>query len=62
MLKDAVLRTLQANEIAGIGALLVHAISDQAKRFYERYGFAPSEVEPMTLMITLKEAKAECGL
>jgi hypothetical protein len=42
-------------------ALLAHAISDRAKRFCERHGFTASEVEPMTLMITLREAKAELG-
>ena len=57
LLKDAVLPTLQAANIAGIRALLVHAISDPAKRFYEAYGFIASPVDPMTLMITLVEAE-----
>ena len=57
LLKDAVLRTLQAAEISGIRALLVHAISDAAKRFYEAYGFIASPVDPMTVMITLVEAE-----
>ena len=57
LLKDAVLRTMQAAEIAGIRALLVHAISDAAKRFYETYGFIASPVDPMTVMITLTEAE-----
>jgi GNAT superfamily N-acetyltransferase len=57
LLKDAVLRTLQAAEIAGIRALLVHAISDAAKRFYENYGFIVSPLDPMTVMITLSEAQ-----
>lgn len=57
LLKDAVLRTLQAANIAGIRALLVHAISDSAKRFYEAYGFIASPVDPMTVMITLVEAE-----
>jgi len=35
----------------------VHAISDEAKRFYERHGFVESRVDPMTLMITVAEAK-----
>lgn len=56
LLRDAVLRTLQAADIAGIRAMLVHAISDEAKRFYERCGFQPSPVDPMTLMITLRDA------
>jgi GNAT superfamily N-acetyltransferase len=56
LLRDAVLRTLQAAEIGGIRAILVHAISEDAKRFYERYGFTASPIEPMTLMITISDA------
>lgn len=56
LLRDAVLRTMQAAEIAGIRAILVHAISESAKRFYERSGFIPSPIDPMTLMITVAEA------
>ena len=58
MLRDAILRTMQAAEVAGISAVLVHAISEKAKGFYTSQGFSPSGVEPMTLMITLKEAVA----
>jgi len=57
LLRDAVLRTLQAADIAGIRAMLVHAISEDAKRFYERCGFRPSPVDPMTLMITMRDAR-----
>ena len=57
LLRDAVLRTIQAVEIAGIRALLVHAISERAKRFYEKWGFIASPLEPMTLMITVAEAR-----
>jgi GNAT superfamily N-acetyltransferase len=56
LLRDAVLRILQAAEIAGIRALLVSAISANAKRFYERYGFISSPANPQTLMITVTEA------
>jgi GNAT superfamily N-acetyltransferase len=56
LLKDAVLRTVQAAEIAGIRAILVHAISESAKRFYERLGFMESPSNPMTLMITIRAA------
>jgi GNAT superfamily N-acetyltransferase len=61
LLRDAVLRTIQAAEIAGIRAILVHAISDGAKRFYEKYGFHTSPVDPMTVMITLAEADRMLG-
>ena len=57
LLRDAVLRTLQAADIAGIRAILVHAISEDAKKFYERCGFTPSPVDPTTLMITFADAK-----
>jgi len=56
LLRDAVLRTLHAAELAGIRAMLVHAISEDAKLFYERCGFQPSPIDPMTLMITLRDA------
>jgi GNAT superfamily N-acetyltransferase len=56
LLRDAILRTLQAAEIAGVRAILVHAISDRARRFYEECGFAASPMDPMTLMITVAEA------
>jgi GNAT superfamily N-acetyltransferase len=61
LLRDAVLRTLQAAEIAGVRALLVHAISDSAKRFYESYGFRESPVEPMTVMIAIADAARIVG-
>lgn len=56
LLRDAILRTLQAAEIAGIRAILVHAISERAKQFYEKWGFVASPVDPMTLMVTVAEA------
>jgi GNAT superfamily N-acetyltransferase len=57
LLRDAVLRTLQAARLGGIRAILVHAISEEAKRFYERHGFVASPVDPMTLMITVADAE-----
>ena len=57
LLRDAILRTMQAADIGGIRAMLVHAISEDARRFYERCGFQPSPVDPMTLMITMRDAR-----
>ncbi len=57
LLRDAVFRTIQAAEIVGIRALLVHAISMEAKRFYQYFGFQPSQVETMTLMATLSSLR-----
>ena len=56
LLRDAILRTLQASEIAGIRAILVHAISEDAKQFYEKCGFNDSPVDPMTLMVKVNDA------
>ncbi len=56
LLRDAILRTLQAAEIGGIRAMLVHAISEDAKRFYEGSGFIVSPLDPMILMITMADA------
>jgi GNAT superfamily N-acetyltransferase len=56
LLRDAVLRIVLAAEIVGIRAILVHAISDTAKAFYEKYGFIASPVDPLTVMITVAEA------
>jgi hypothetical protein len=42
---------------ARAGALLVHALHDSAKQFYEHYGFQASSVHPMTLMLRLNSAK-----
>jgi GNAT superfamily N-acetyltransferase len=58
LLADAVKRTICAAEFAGIRAIVVHAISGEAKRFYEQHGFVESPVAPMTMMITLKDARA----
>jgi hypothetical protein len=57
LIRDAIVRTLQAAEIAGIRAILVDAISEEAKRFYERHGFLVSPVDPMLLMITVADAE-----
>jgi GNAT superfamily N-acetyltransferase len=62
MLKDAVLLTLQAAEIAGLRALAVHAKDDEATAFYERYGFIPSPTDPYHLLALLKDVKKDLGI
>ncbi len=58
LLQDAVLRTAQAADIMGIRGLLVHAISEDAKAFYEHYGFQCAPNHPMTLVLSLKRGGA----
>jgi GNAT superfamily N-acetyltransferase len=57
LLKDAVLRTLQAAEIAGIRALVVHAKDDSAKAFYQRFDFIPSPTDPLHLFVLPKDLR-----
>jgi len=54
LLQDAVVRTAQAGSILGIRGLLVHALSIEAKAFYEHHGFVASPTQPMTLILSLK--------
>jgi predicted N-acetyltransferase YhbS len=61
LLRDAVLRVVGAAGTIGVRALLVHAISDEAKAFYEHWGFQASAADSMTLMITIEEAKRMLG-
>jgi GNAT superfamily N-acetyltransferase len=58
LLKDAMLRTLRAAEIAGIRALAVHAKDDDARGFYERFDFLPSPTDPYHLFLLLKDVKS----
>lgn len=58
MMKDAILRTLQAAEIAGIRAMAVHAKHEAARQFYEHFDFAPSASDPLHLMALLKDLRA----
>ncbi|HLH20599.1 MAG TPA: GNAT family N-acetyltransferase [Bryobacteraceae bacterium] len=61
LLKDALLRTLQAAEIAGIRAFAVHAKDDTAKAFYEHFDFVPSPSDPYHLFLLLKDVRAMLG-
>ncbi len=58
LLKDAMLRTLQAADIAGIRAFAVHAKDDEARAFYEHFDFVPSPSDPFHLFRLLKDIRA----
>ena len=61
LLKDALLRTAQAAEIAGIRALLVHAKDDEARAWYEQFDFEPSPTDPYHLFLLMKDLRAILG-
>ena len=58
LLWDAVNRAVAVSQNAGVRALLVHALHEKARQFYEHYGFQPSPTHPMTLMLRLSSVKA----
>lgn len=58
LLKDALLRTAQAADIAGIRCLLVHAKDDAARRRYESGDVEPSPTDPYHLFLMLKDLKS----
>jgi GNAT superfamily N-acetyltransferase len=57
LLKDAMQRTMQAADIAGIRAFAVHAKDDEAKSFYEHFGFTPLPSDPYHLFRLLKDLR-----
>lgn len=57
LLKDAMLRTLAASEIAGLRAFAVHAKDDEARAFYEHFNFIASPSDPLHLFVLLKDLR-----
>jgi GNAT superfamily N-acetyltransferase len=57
LLKDALMRTAQAADIAGIRCLLVHAKDEAARQWYESWEFEPSPTDPYHLFLLIKDLK-----
>lgn len=62
LLKDAMIRTLAASEIAGLRAFAVHAKDDEARSFYRHFDFIESPSDPMHLFLLLKNLRALLGV
>jgi GNAT superfamily N-acetyltransferase len=58
LLKDAIQRTLAADDIAGIRALAVHAKDEAARSFYVHFGFVESPTDPLHLFVLLKDVRS----
>ena len=58
MFRDAARRVAQAADAIGIRGIVVHAISEEARRFYIALGFDPCPAEAMTLVVTLRDIRA----
>ena len=61
LLRDALLRAVAVARDAGVFAILLHAISPEAKQFYLSRGFVQSPLQPMTLMMTLETVRVVLG-
>jgi GNAT superfamily N-acetyltransferase len=57
LLRDALLRTLGAADAVGIRAILLHAMTDDAKHFYLQHGCSESPIDPMAMMIPLADVE-----
>lgn len=57
LLRDAVTRIGQAAHIMGVRGILVQAIDEDAKGFYEAFGFVPSTTTPMILILPVAQSK-----
>ncbi len=58
MLRDAMMRAVTVSGNTGVFAILVHALTDQAKQFYLSRGFVESPLQPMTLMMTIETIRS----
>jgi len=58
LVQDAARRVIQAADAIGVRGMIVHALSAEARAFYERTGFEPSPLDPMVLMVTLADLRA----
>lgn len=58
LLRDAMLRAVSVASDAGVFAILVHALSEEAKKFYLSRGFVESPLHPMTFMMTLETVRS----
>jgi GNAT superfamily N-acetyltransferase len=58
LFRDAARRVEHAADAIGVRGIVVQAISEQAKAFYQALGFDPSPREPMMLMVTLSDIRA----
>lgn len=58
LLRDAMLRSLRVSKSVGVRVLLVHALDEAAAKFYRAFGFVPSPIDPLVLMIQMKTIEA----
>ena len=62
LLQDAMRRAVSASEDFGVRVLLVHAIDQRARAFYERFGFEASPTDPLNLQVLIKDIRKALGM
>lgn len=55
LLKHFLLKALEVAALTGLRLVLVHAKDPQAVGFYRRFGFEPSPIDDLTLMLLIKD-------
>lgn len=61
LLRDAIARSVEAADLIGVRAILVHAVGDGARSFYVRFGFESSPTDPLHLLLLIRDARAAIG-
>ena len=61
LLRDAILRSVEASEIIGVSALLAHALHEHARAFYAHLDCEPSATDPLHLLLLIEDARAVIG-
>lgn len=57
LLRDAITRAVEAADLIGVRAMLVHALHDEARAFYRHFDFEPSPTDPLHLLLVMKDAR-----
>lgn len=58
LFRDSALRVVNAADAIGVRGMVVHAISERARDFYQKLGFDPSQGDAMALMVTLQDLRS----
>ncbi len=63
LMKDAFIRILGAAEIGGLRSVVVNALHNEAKRYYQKnFGFDESPADPMLLLLRIADLRIASGV
>ena len=61
LLKDSLLRAVQASDLVGCRAVLVHDKDQAAQAYYRKFDFEPSPMDELHLYLLIKDIQANWG-